>query len=283
MWPDLTAACAPLPAIATRWRALLELDYAAGAARTYLRQWRHEGPLLVQRALHPEPGGVCHSYVLHPPSGLVGGDELFLAARLRENTKVLLTTPAATKFYRSAGPTAQLTQSLRVANGASCEWLPQENLLYDGARVRVRTRVELTAAARFFGWEIACFGRPACAEAYTHCAADLGFELWREGHPLVLERLRSGGEAPVRGAGLRGHAVSGSLLATGADRVDLDCARAVDAGSILAGVTLLGDVLVCRALAAQAEPVRQWFENIWTRLRPRLLGRAAHAPRIWAT
>ena len=275
------AAC--LEAAPAPWRALLELDYAAGPARTYLRQWRHEGPLLVQRAFHPEPGGVCHSYVLHPPSGLVGGDELMLTARLQAQADVLLTTPAATKFYRSSGPTAQLTQSLRVADGASCEWLPQENLLFDGARVRVRTRVELSAAARYFGWEIACFGRPASGETYTHGAADLAVELWRDGSPLVLERLRAGGAASAGGAGLRGHAVSGSLLATGDDRAALDCARAVDAGDLLAGTTLLGDVLVCRALAAQAEPVRQWFENIWTQLRPRLLGRVAHSPRIWAT
>lgn len=279
----MNSACAPAPATATRWRALLELDYAAGPVRTYLRQWRHQGPLLVQRAFHPEPGGVCHSYVLHPPSGLVGGDELALAACLQRNANVLLTTPAATKFYRSSGATARMTQSLRVADGASCEWLPQENLLFDGARVRARTRVELDPGARFFGWEIACFGRPACDEAYTRGAADLGFELWREGRPLVLERLRTGGVAPAAGAGLRGHAVSGSLLATGADRGALDCARAVDAGTLLAGVTLLGDVLVCRALAPQAEPVRRWFENVWAQLRPRLLGRVAHSPRIWAT
>ncbi len=237
----------------------------------------------MQRAFHPEPGGICHSYVLHPPSGLVGGDELLLTARLQGHADVLLTTPAATKFYRSSGPTARLTQLLHVGDGASCEWLPQENLLFDGARVRARTRVELTAGAHFFGWEIACFGRPACGEAYARGAADLGVELWRDGRPLVLERLRAGGAAPAPGAGLRGHAVSGSLLATGADRAALDCARAVDAGTLLAGVTLLGDVLVCRALAAQAEPVRRWFENIWTQLRPRLLGRVAHSPRIWAT
>ncbi len=274
---------APAVANSARWRAALELEYAAGAARTYLRDWRHEGPLLVQRAFHPEPDGVCHSYLLHPPSGLVGGDQLQLRARLGAGARVLLTTPAATKFYRSGGRTARLLQTLELADGAEIEWLPQENILFDGARARVNTCVELQGTARFIGWEITCFGRPACDEAFALGRADLGFELHRDGRPLLLERLRVDGASPAGGAALRGHAVSGSLVATGADRALLDLARELDPAPLLGGVSLLGDVLVCRALARYVAPVRAWFEKLWALLRPLLLGRPAHPPRIWAT
>jgi len=278
----MTDACTSA-APASRWRALLELDYAAGSARTYVRHWRHEGPLLVQRAFHPESGGVCHSYLLHPPSGLVAGDELHISARMGRNSHALLTTPAASKFYRSSGATAQLTQRLRVGEGATCEWLPQENVLFNGARARISTRVELAASARFFGWEITCLGRPASGEDYTDGAADLGVELWRDERPLVLERQRVAGPSVADGPGLRRHAALGSLLATGADRAALDGARAIAPGAILCGVTLLDDVLVCRALAQQAAPLRRWFESLWSLLRPCLIGRPAHPPRIWAT
>jgi urease accessory protein len=237
----------------------------------------------VQRAFHPEPGGVCHSYLLHPPSGLVAGDELRISARMDENAHALLTTPAATKFYRSGGATAQVTQQLSVASGAICEWLPQENLLFNGARARIRTRVDLAASARFFGWEITCLGRPACGEDYTDGVADLAVELWRDGRPLVIERQRVSGPAAAGGPGLRRHAALGSLLATGADRAALEGARALASGAILCGVTLLDDVLVCRALAQQAALLRRWFEALWSLLRPCLIGRSAHPPRIWAT
>jgi len=266
-----------------RWQATLELEYAAGAARTYLKHWQHTGPLLVQRAFHPEPGGICHSYLLHPPSGLVGGDQLQLRARLGAGSQVLLTTPAATKFYRSAGPTARLQQTLELADGAAGEWLPQENILFDGARAWLNTRIELHGSARFIGWEITCFGRPACAEHFGRGRADVGFELYRDGRPLLLDRLRVDGTSPAGGAALRGHAVSASLIATGADRALLERLREVDAAAVLGGVTLLGDVIVCRALAALTAPVRDWFERLWTLLRPHLLGRPACAPRIWAT
>lgn len=287
----MNAPGTPLPLLAacSRWHARLELEYAAGSARTFLERWRHTGPLLVQRSFHPEPGGVCHSYLLHPPSGLVGGDTLELDARLAPGAQVLLTTPAATKCYRSGsdGATARLTQTLRVGDGACCEWLPQETLLYDGARASLATRIELAASARFIGWEITCFGRPACGEDYARGRADLALELRHDGRPLLLERLRVAGSSPLDGAGLRGRAVNATLLACGADaaslRAALDAAREIEPAETLGGVSLLDRVLVCRALATHVAPVRRWFEQLWTALRPLLLGRAALPPRIWAT
>ena len=277
---------APL-ATERRWRARLALEYAAGGARTYLRRREHAGPLLVQRSFHPEPGGVSHSSPLHPPSGLVGGDSLELDVTLTAGAAVLLTTPAATKFYRSAGDTARLTQRLRLDAGASGEWLPQENLLYDGARAAIVTSIDLAASARFIGWEIACFGRPAGDEGFARGHADTRLELRRDGRPLVLERLRVDGEPAARGAGLRGHAVSATLVAVGDDEAAmgeaLARARAVEPREALGGVTLVAGVLICRALAAHTAPVRAWFEALWVELRPLLLGRPAVAPRIWAT
>lgn len=275
---------APL-ASAARWRAALELEYAAGSARSFLRRWRHEGPLLVQRSFHPEAGGVCHSYLLHPPSGLVGGDSLSLAARLGAASQVLLTTPAATKFYRSAGDTALLTQALQIDDAACGEWLPQENILFDGARARIATRVDLTGSARFIGWEITCFGRPACDERFARGHAVLAFELRRDGRPLLLDRLSVDGLTAGGGASLRGHAVTATLLACAREDLGaaLATARAIDAPGVLGGVSLVGDVLVCRALATQTAPVRAWFERLWSALRPLLCGRPACPPRIWAT
>ncbi len=264
---------------------MLDLAYAAGPDRTRLVGRRHSGPLLVQRPFYPEPGGVCHTYVLHPPSGIVGGDELRLTATLAPGTAALITTPGATRCYRSRGPTARIAQSLRVDDGAALEWLPQETLLFDGARVTMRTRVDLAPAARFIGWDIACLGRPACGERYALGTLDLGFELHRAGRPLLLERLRLG-EAPgaVGAPALRGHTVSGCLLATGADPTLLDRVRGtLEASGALAGATLLDDVLVCRVLAPGAREARALFEAVWALARTALLGRPPCAPRIWRT
>ena len=194
------------------WQARLELQFQAGEARTRLAHRRHHGPLLVQRIFHPEPRsgeGVltaepCHVYVLHPPGGVVSGDELQIEVEVQRHAHALLTTPAAGKFYRRAQHggggrgegdnaggerrVARLTQTLRVAGGV-LEWLPQENIFYPESAVQLRTRVHLDAGARFIGWEIGCLGLPASQASLGAGAVRQSFELWQGAAPLLLERL----------------------------------------------------------------------------------------------
>lgn len=275
------------PAPALPWRAELDLEFALRGARTRLTAQRHCGPLLVQRPFHPEAGDVCHAYLIHPPAGIVGGDELNLAVTVQAGAQVLLTTPSATRFYRSTALVSQLAQQFMVADDATLEWLPQENLLFDAARARITTTVRLAPRARFIGWEILCLGRPACAEGFEHGTVDQRIALYRDGLPLLLERLRppAGGALQSGGAGLRGHAACATLFATGADATHLDDARATLATLMqgLASATLLDDLLVCRLLAPHAAPLRTVCEKLWAALRPALLARDAHAPRIWST
>ena len=269
------------------WRAELELEFALRGARTRLTAQRHRGPLLVQRPFHPEAVDVCHVYLIHPPAGIVGGDELCLNVRLHDGAQALLTTPAATRFYRSAQRTSQLHQSFTVSGGASLEWLPQENLLFDGARARITTTVHLLGSARFCGWEILGLGRPACGEGFEFGALDQSITLYRDGQPLLLERLRppTGQALRAGGAGLRGHAACATWLATGANTTELDAARDIlsTLNRGVASATLLDDLLVCRLFAAQTAPLRALCERLWQGLRPALLAREAHAPRIWST
>src|SRR6187551_1093438 len=117
------------------WQARLELGFRATAGRTVLAHRRHIGPLMVQRPFYPE-GGICHVYLLHPPGGIVGGDSLELQVDAGQGSHALITTPAATKFYRAGPhPRAVLRQNLLVKD-AVLEWLPQEAIVFDGAKVR---------------------------------------------------------------------------------------------------------------------------------------------------
>ncbi len=275
------------PAPALPWRAELDLEFSLRGARTRLTARRHCGPLLVQRPFHPEAVDVCHAYLIHPPAGVVGGDELHLSVKVGAAAQVLLTTPSATRFYRSSGRVSQLTQTFSVADDASLDWLPQENLLFDAARARIATRVELAPRARFMGWEMLCLGRPACGEGFDLGMVDQRIALYRDGVPLLLERLRpaAGRALSAGGAALRGHAACATLIATGADPTHLEAARECLASMNegLASATLLDDVLVCRLLAAHIAPLRVICERLRTQLRPSLLARDAHAPRIWST
>jgi len=299
---------------ASGWHAELRLRFngdtphflAKGAApdphRTRLVERHHKGPLVVQRPFYPE-GDPCHVYLVHPPGGVVGGDELRIDVQVDAGAHALITTPAATKFYRCDGRISSQSQELR-ATGATLEWLPQENIFFRGADTRTATRVHVDADSRFIGWEINCLGLPARGEPFDTGALRLDLELWksppaeapapiRSGPisqemgtvPIFLDRLRLKGESAARGArwGLAGHEAVGTLLATPANRDDVETVRELVAGLEFAAVSLVDGVLVLRALAPQAEAVRNLFISAWQRLRPRIIGRPAVLPRIWNT
>lgn len=269
------------------WQAALALGFRRDGLRTVLARRSAVGPLQVQRPFYPE-GGVCHVYLLHPPGGIVGGDRLEITAELETGAQVLLTTPAAGKFYRSAGRAAEQAQRFTVAEGAALEWFPQETIVFDGALARSTTRVELAPGARFIGWEIVCLGRPASGERFRNGQFIQGMEAYRLGRPLLLERNRYDGGGAVLDAawGLAGHPVSGTLVCAGGDEGDLAAVRDAlgeDATDELTGATLIDDILLVRFLGREAERARERFIRAWEVLRPRKLGRPAQRPRIWST
>lgn len=269
---------------ASAWRARLELEFSVRGARTVLSKRRHRGPLVVQRPFYPQ-AGICHVYLVHPPGGLVGGDELTLQVHARPQAHALITTPAATKFYRAGPhPQAKLLQQLQVEN-AALEWLPQETILFDGAAARSRTVVQLTGSARFLGWEITCLGRPANGETFRSGTLAQDFQLYRGDTPLLLDRMRLRGDSASLAAawGLGGMQAIGTLLMYPGGGIDLAALRAMQEPGVRAALTCVQDVLLCRALAMQAEPIRTLFTRMWLQLRPALTGSEAVAPRIWAT
>lgn len=266
------------------WRARLELGFTAQGPRTVLSHRRHFGPLVVQRPFYPE-GGTCHVYLVHPPGGIVGGDQLALHVDVHPASHALITTPGATRFYRAGPhPAAAMRQDLHVRD-AALEWLPQETIVFDGARATTRTVVQLHGDARFAGWEIACLGRPANGERFRQGAMAQDFLLYHDDRPLLLDRLRLAGDSPSLDArwGLAGAQAMGTLLVFPAPDIDLKLLRELQRPDVRIAMTRVDGMIVCRALAEQAEPIRQLFTELWLLLRPAQLGREAVAPRIWAT
>jgi len=278
--------------LSTGWQAHLTLGFQRRGQRTLLGQCAHQGPLQVQRPFYPEGETVCHIAILHPPGGVVGGDELRLEARLDPGAHALLTTPAAGKFYRSAGPLARQIQCLTAAPGAVLEWLPQENIVYNGARLQTLTRIDLQGDTRFLGWEILCLGRPAADEIFTTGECRQTLELWRDGTPLYLESgCYSGGDPVLNAAwGLQGQPVTATLLGTpvmpgwvAALRTGWESCTALAVEGEQATVTALDGVLICRYLGPSATRARRWLILAWSLLRPLMLNRPACPSRFWNT
>lgn len=267
------------------WQARLHLVFARRDDKTVIARREHLGPLRIQRPFYPEQE-VCHAYVLHPPGGVVGGDELQIQLQVGSHAHALVTTPASAKFYRSAGEMARQTVELEVANGGVLEYLPQDTILFDACQVNTVTRIRLAATARYAGWEILCLGRPASGEAFHRGQCRQVYELYRENKPLVIERTRLFGGSKLQSArwGLAGYPVTGTFLVSNADTDMLAAVReAVAVDGALFSATLINDVLVCRYLGSQGIHARDTFTRVWQAIRPAWAGRVACRPRIWDT
>lgn len=272
------------------WQAHLNLEFKKRANKTVITDRSQLGPLTIQRPFYPE-GDLCHLYLLHPPGGVVGGDELHINVSMQEESNVLITTPGATKFYRTNGQLAKQKQILKIADGCSLEWFPQENIFFHDTHSQVITRVELNDDARFMGWEINCYGRPASNELFTQGVIDTQFQIMKNGKAVLLDRLKITEEAMLKStASLNNFPCFGTFISTHANEELLERGRKIINqyqsefnGKQHIGITLIDDILVARCLGQYAQQVSSSLNAIWTQLRPEVLQRDACNPRIWST
>ncbi len=286
----------PLPAamdaametdVAAGWQAELALRFARVDRKTVLAARRHRGPLMVQKPLYPEGDEVCQVLLLHPPAGIVGGDRLAIDLDVGAAAHAQVTTPGATRWYRSAGPTAAATTRLRVARGGVLEWLPQEAIAFAGARAALAFDVELAADATLLGWDIVVLGRPEAGETFLHGAWRQQSTVRRGGELVWCERaaLEGGSRALHSGAILGGAPVFGTLwlVAPAVAATVLAGCRALQAADGVGGVTQLPGALVARYAGGSAQSARTYFASLWRILRPAAIGREAVPLRIWTT
>ncbi|MBQ0957659.1 urease accessory protein UreD [Ideonella sp. 4Y11] len=273
------------------WRGHLRLDYRLENQRTTALD-RHEGPLRVLQRLYPEGDAICHHVLVHPPGGIVGGDELLIEATLDAGTHALITTPGATRFYRSAGPLATQTLRARVAAGARLEWLPLETIAYSGCLAANALHFDLAPGAQMIGWDLLALGLPA---------ADLAFERGELQQTLSiggrwLERGRISADdrvlldSPLGWAGQRALATlwcaSGNGFSDALREQLLEDARTCIAGLPLAaqaGASAADEgVVVLRALAPRTEALFTLARAVRAAWRQRLWALAECPPRLWA-
>ena len=287
--PDSTHPAVPLQASAHgAWQAHLRLGFALHDGVSRLVERTHSGPLRVQKPLYPEGDAVCHAIIIHPPGGVVGGDQLAVDATVGEGAHALLTSPGAAKWYRANGHVSGQHIVLRAGSGAAIEWLPQESIFFDQACVRLRHDVELAADASYIGCDIVCLGRSASGEIFNEGSIAQQVQIRRSGKLLWWEQgvLAGGGALMASPLGLGGHTVCATLIAVGTpvSAAVLAAVReiAVPAGAAF-GATQMKSLVVVRLLCGDSEAARTIMLAAWQLLRPAMLGRAAVVPRIWNT
>lgn len=299
------------------WHARLKLDYRREGDRSVLH-FVHDGPLRVLQSLYPEGPAVCHNVLVHPPGGLVAGDELDVAIRLGPDAHALLSTPGATRFYRCRSGEATQRVAIQLEAGARLEWFPLETLAYPGCRGHNLLHFFIAPGAALMGWDIIALGLSDAS--WDSEPGTMHLRLHWSGHwleharidaadarllhsPLGLAGQRClgsfwlawGGPSPPSGTTPSDTTPSSTPPEASAPTVEaggaipaawLEAVRqtlpAPESGAPwLAATCPHPRLLLVRGLAAHAEPLRRAFEAAWAVLRPLAWGLEAHRPRIW--
>lgn len=273
------------------WQAKLTLDYSVEDQRCVARHV-HEGPLRVLKALYPEGDRVCHHVLDHPPSGLVGGDELHIQLNVQTGAHALITTPGATRFYGSDGLTAKQTVHARVAADASLEWLPLEALAYNRCQAHNQVVFQLDPGSRLMAWDVTALGLPHAHQAFAEGQFQQHLEItgtWLE-RGLINALDHRLLHSPL---GLNGHTCQSTLVYAQGDAMTSDNIEQVVSMArniceshplrLQSGVTSPDErVVVVRVLSAQVENAMALLRSIWLAWRQHHWQRPAVMPRIWS-
>lgn len=226
----------------------------------------------------PEPGAALEAALVNVAGGLAGGDSIAAEIILRAGARAQITTPAAEKIYRSLGDSSRITTRIRVAEGAVLEFLPQEAILFDGARLIRRMAARVEPGGALLAAESVVLGRIARGEAWR---CGVLHDAWRLHHGERLiwaDAMRL--EASARDApfGLDGAESLGMilLLAEDAGR-HRELARELTGGA----ASLLRPGLLLLRFLGSAGAVRGAIAAAIPALRAAAFGLPPVLPRLW--
>ena len=278
------------------WHAQLDLHYrhaplADGAART-TAQFVHNGPLRVLQSLYPEGPAVCHNVLVHPPGGIVGGDTLDITVQVDEGAHALITTPAATRFYKSNGETGTQRVKAQVQSSARLEWLPLETICYNACNAVNSAVFDLAPGAEMIGWDITALGLPNANLPFERGNLQQHIEVqnaWLERAVIDATDTRLL-HSPL---GLAGNLCMGTLFFATGEAISrerreqlLAGLRASFEGHALAATTGATApnprAIVVRTLAPRTEPAMHLLRLAWAALRQNAWQMDGAAPRIWS-
>ena len=285
VYPLPAAAQAAPPAVpAARLRARGE------ARATFARVGASAEPARVfetggLRLRFPRASGPCEAVLINTGGGMAGGDRADVAITLEAGAEVLFTTQSAEKIYRSDGETAKVEARVAIGVGARLEWLPQETILFQGARFTRRLAIDLATDASLFLVEAVTFGRIAMGEHSIDATIHDSWRIRRGGRLVFAEELRldhasAALDQPAVGRGARAIA---SILIAAPDaqarldkiRAALDEAREADDEPLEAGATAFDGLALARLVSPSPARLRAALVTVMMALR----GRAA--PRVW--
>jgi urease accessory protein len=172
------------------------LAVKANAGMTRRSHVREEGPLRVRCPGPPSPE--LEAVIVNSSGGVAGGDRFELDVTVAPGARLVITTAAAEKVYRSLDPDAAIDVKLKVGAGGSLAWLPQETIMFDRARLVRAIDIELAADARLVFLEALVFGRSGMGEIVHQGRLSDRWRVYRAGRIFHAEAMRLEGDVAAR-------------------------------------------------------------------------------------
>jgi urease accessory protein len=256
-------------------RVALEAKWAEGATR---RGRVHEQGAWRLRCPGP-PARELEAMIVNTAGGMAGGDRLALDFAVGPGARLVVTSAAAEKVYRTLGSETLITAKLDIAAGGELAWLPQETILFDRARLRRTIEVDLAADARLLLAEAVILGRSGMGETVTE-----GFWLdrWRvrrAGTLLHAETVRLDGTVATKlaqGAVAKGCIAMATVLSVPGDEAIVAAARAASQscrGEV--GASAWNGLAVVRLIGADGAALRHDLACILMTIR------GGRLPQLW--
>jgi urease accessory protein len=270
----------------TTVNGIAEIDFALRDGATRLAHLYEKHPL---RVLFPASVDLPTAVLVTTSGGLVAGDRIEVMVSAGEGAMAHVTGSAAEKIYRSTGATTQVDQRLGVAASGWLEYLPPETILFDCARLRRSTRVDLQGDGGFLGGGIMVFGRIAMGERFRAGLLHEAWEVRRDGALVWGDALHVADDAAAvmdNPACFASAEACGTLIFAprdGEPRRFIEAAREVQSATtegLRAGVTAVNGLLVARWLG-DAMPLRRAYAELACHLRAAGMGLPPVLPRLW--
>jgi urease accessory protein len=177
-----------------RARGVAEVSFKCGGGATRIDRLFQDGQAKIRlpRTYAPEP---LTAVLINTAGGLTGGDILTSSATWNAGTTACVTSQAAERVYRSDGADARIETRLTVGEGASAEWLPQETILFNRARLSRRMEIDIAGDAELLLVESLVLGRTAMGESVTEGFISDQWRIRRDGRLIHAESFRLDGNA----------------------------------------------------------------------------------------
>jgi urease accessory protein len=260
-----------------RARAEARASFARIGARTEPARLFETGGL---RWRFPRSSSPCEAAIVNTGGGVAGGDSYSVSLTLSEGAEVEATTPSAERIYRSDGPAASVTTRLVLKPGARLLWLPQETLMFEGARLERRLELDTSGEAQFIVAETLVFGRLAMGESRIDAALRDSWRVRREGRLVFADetRLEHAGatlERKAVGAGARALSTIVAFAPNIEARLpDLRAALDAAGSDIESGASAIDGLIVVRLLGPSSDRLR-------AALIASIVALGGRKPRLW--